>query len=112
MFSITGEITKKLLITIRKKKKERNKNILLARSKVNSIENIISTAIIDNKTINEDFAIIKNEQKVYRELKESITMMKSQRSYMERNKLIKDSKRMGINEFIKKNERIITIYKM
>ena len=34
-------------------------------------------------------------------------MMKSQRSNIERNKLIEDGKRIGIDEIIKQNERII-----
>ena len=33
-------------------------------------------------------------------------MMKSQRSNIERNKLIEDDKRIGIDEIIKQNERI------
>ena len=33
-------------------------------------------------------------------------MMKSQRSNIERNKLIEDDKRIGIDEIIKQNERV------
>ena len=47
-----------------------------------------------------------NEEKIYRKLKENIRMIKSQRSYMERNKLIKNGKRMGIGTIIEQNERI------
>ena len=39
-------------------------------------------------------------KKEIRELKESIRMMKSQRSNLERNKLIEDGKRIGIEEII------------
>ena len=42
-------IAKKLLKTIRKKKTKHNKIVLLTRSKLNSIENIIPQALIDNE---------------------------------------------------------------
>ena len=52
---------------------------MLARSKVNSIGSAISKALIDPETSYEDFTTIINEEKTYRELKESIRMMESQR---------------------------------
>ena len=51
---------------------------MLARSKLNSIESKISEALIDNQTSHEDFMTIINEERNYRELKESIRMMKGQ----------------------------------
>lgn len=45
VFSISNGIVKKLLKTITKKNK---KNVLVARSKLNSIENIISKELKDN----------------------------------------------------------------
>ena len=47
-----------------------------------------------------------NEEIKYRQLKESFRMMKSQRSNVEKNKLIEGGKRMSIDEIIKQNERI------
>ena len=58
--------------------KKHNKIIMLARSKLNSIESIISNALIDNEISPEDFEIVINEEEKYRELKESIRMMNSQ----------------------------------
>ena len=52
---------------------------MLARSKLNSIESKISEALINNEISHEDFMTILNEEKKYRELKESIRMMNSQR---------------------------------
>ena len=46
---------------------------------------------------------ILNEQKKYRELKESIRMINSQRSDVKKISLIKESKKIGINEVIKRN---------
>ena len=79
---------------------------MLARSNLNSIANTISKALIDNKISDEDFTTIINEERNNREVKESIIRMKSQRSDIERNKLIKDGKRIGIDEVISQNERI------
>ena len=53
---------------------------MLARSKLNSIESKISMALIKNEIKHEDFEIIIDEGKKYRELKENIRMMNSQRS--------------------------------
>ena len=50
--------------------------------------------------------IIINGEKKYRELKESIRMMNSQRSDVEKISLIEEGKKIGINEVIKRNEII------
>ena len=49
---------------------------------------------------------ILNEEKKYRELKESIRMMNSHRSDAEKVSLIEEGKKIGINEVIKCNEII------
>ena len=74
---------------------------MLARSKLNSIESKISKALVDNEIKHEDFTTIIDEEKKYRELKESIRMMNSQRSNAERINLIEEGKKIGINEVIK-----------
>ena len=79
-FSITTGFVKKFLKTIRNKKKKHNKIVMLARSKLNSIESKISEALMDNEISHEDFETIINEEKKYLELKESIIMMNSHRS--------------------------------
>ena len=50
--------------------------------------------------------IIINEEKNYRELRESIRMMNSQRSDAEKINLIEEDKKIGINEVIKRDEVI------
>ena len=60
---------------------------MLARSKLNSIECEISEALINNEICHEDFMTIINEDTKYRELKESIRMMNSQRSDTEKKKI-------------------------
>ena len=91
-FSVSTGIIKKLLKTINKKKKH-NKIVMLARSKLNSIESKISEALINNEISHEDFMTILNEEKKYRELKESIRMMNSQRSDVEKINLIEKDKK-------------------
>ena len=66
---------------------------MLARSKSNSIESKISEALINNEISHEDFTTIINEEKKYRELKESIRMMNSQRSDVEKISLIEEEKK-------------------
>ena len=85
-----------LLKTINKKKKH-NKIVMLARSKLNSIESKISEALINNEISHEDFMMIINEEKKYRELNKSIRMMNSQRSEIEKINLIEEGEKIGIN---------------
>ena len=66
----------KLLKATRNKKKKHNKIVMLARSKLNSIESKISEALINNKISHEDFITIINEERNYRDLKESIRIKK------------------------------------
>ena len=47
---------------------------------------------------------ILNEEKKYQELKESIRMMNSPRSDVEKISVIEEGKKVGINEVIKRNE--------
>ena len=79
---------------------------MLARSRLNSIESTISEALIDNEISYVDFKTIINEDRNYRELKESIRMMKSQRSDTEKNNLIQEGKRISTDKVIKYNEII------
>ena len=110
-FSITTGFVKELLKTTRKKKKKPNKIVMLARSKLNSIESKISEIFINNEISHEDFMTIMYEEKKYRELKENIRMTNSQRSDVEKVSLIEEGKKIGINEVITHNE-IISKFKI
>ena len=88
------------------KKKKHNKIVMLARSILNSMESKTSEALINNEISHKDFVAIINEDKKYRELKEGIRMMNSQTSDTEKNKLIEEGKKIGINEVVKRNEII------
>ena len=92
-FSISTGIIKKLLKTTRNKKKKHNKIVMLARSKLNSIESKISEALINNEISHEDFMAIINEEKKYRELKESIRMMNNEESDSEKVNLTEEGEK-------------------
>ena len=79
---------------------------MLARGKLNSIESKISEALINNEIIHEFFMTIISEERNYRELKESIRIMNSQRSDTEKKNLIEKGKKIGIDEISKHNEII------
>ena len=69
---------KKLLKATRNRKKKHNNIVMLAKSKLNSIESKISETLINNQISHEDFMTIINEERNYRELKESIRIIASQ----------------------------------
>ena len=95
-FSLSTGLVNKLLKTAKKKKKKHNKIAMLARRKLNSIESKISEALINNEISHEDFMPIINEERNYRELKESIRMMKGRRSDIECNS-IEEYKKIDID---------------
>ena len=70
-------IIKKLLKETRKKKKKHSKILILAKSKLNSIETLMSLALTDLNISHEEFkAIIKTKEK-YDQMKENIRNIKS-----------------------------------
>ena len=72
IFSITIEIIKKLLNITRNKKKKHDKILMLAKSKLNSIETLISQALIDMEISHEEFVTIFKEKDKYMKMKENI----------------------------------------
>ena len=61
---------------------------------------------MDNLISHEYFETIINEEKKYRQFKESIRMMNSHRSDAEKVSLIEEGKKLSINEVINRNEII------
>ena len=74
---------------------------MLARSKLNSIESKISEPLINNEISHEDFTTIINEENC--KLKESIRIRRTQRSDTEKNNLVEEDKRKGIDKIIRQN---------
>ena len=68
IFSLATEIIKKLLNITRNKKKWHDKILMLAESKFNSIETLISQALIDLDINHEEFIRILNEKDKYEKM--------------------------------------------
>ena len=68
-FTLSTGIIKKLLNMTRKKKKKHDKILMLAESKLNSIETLISQALNDLDISNEEFRMILNEKNKYERMK-------------------------------------------
>ena len=78
VFFLTTGIMKKLLKETRKKKKKHRKIIVLGKSKLNSIESLISQALIDLDISHEEFKTIVNEKETYDQMKDSIRNKKDE----------------------------------
>ena len=63
IFSLTTGIVKKLLSTTGNEKKKQDKISMLAKSKLNSIETLISQALIDMERSHEEFVTILKEKR-------------------------------------------------
>ena len=72
IFSLATGIIKKLLKVTRKKKEKQNKVVMLAKSELNSIETLMSQALIDLDISHGKFKTIVNEKEKYEEMKENI----------------------------------------
>ena len=72
IFSLTTGIVKKLLNITRNKKKKHDKILMLAKSKLNSIETLISQALIDMEISHEEFITILKEKDKYEKMKENL----------------------------------------
>ena len=83
VFSLTTEIIKKLLKETRKKKKKHSKILMFAKSKLNSIESLMSQALIDLDISHEEFKTIVGENENSDQMKESIRNKKDEDEFSE-----------------------------
>ena len=72
IFTIGTGISKSLLKVTKKRKKKHNKIIALAKSKLNTIDTLISSALNDFKISHEEFSNIITEKNIYENIKENI----------------------------------------
>ena len=72
LFSLATGIVKKLLDIIRKKNKKYDKILILAKSKFNIIDTLISQALIDMDISHEEFITILKEKDKYEMMKENL----------------------------------------
>ena len=71
MLSLTTGIIKKLLSITRNKKKKRDKILMLAKSKLNSIETLISQALSDMEISHKELIVTFKEKDKYEKMKEN-----------------------------------------
>ena len=82
---------------------------MLTRSKLNRIESKICEALINNKISHEDLMTVLNEEKKYRELKESVRKMNSKRSDVEKISLIEEGKKQVLMKLLNVMKLLITV---
>ena len=61
-----------MLNLTKKRKKKRNKIIVLAKNKLNTIDTLLSSALNDSKICHEEFSNIITEKNIYENIKENI----------------------------------------
>ena len=74
--SAIAEGIRKFRSIITKKRKRHNKIVLLGKSKINRIEVLISKALLDSTISHNEFVLINNLLKEYKEMKEEIKKIK------------------------------------
>ena len=73
IFTIGTGISKSLLKVTKKRKKKHNKIITLAKSKLNTIDTLLSSALNDSEISHEEFTNIITETNIYENIKELTT---------------------------------------
>ena len=84
LFLNTG-IVKKLLSITRNKKKKHNKILILAKSKLNSIETLVSQALIDVEISHEEFITVLKQKNKYEKMKENVRNVNEKQENMRLN---------------------------
>ena len=87
IFSVTTGIIKKLLSITRNKKKKHDKILMLAKGKLNSIETLVSQALIDIEISHEEFNAIIREKQKYERMKENVRNVREQQENMRQNRV-------------------------
>ena len=85
IFPLTTGIIKKLLSITRNKKKKHGKIFMLAKSKLDSIDTLISQALIDIEISHEQFNAIIREKQKYQRMKENLRNVSEKQENMRLN---------------------------
>ena len=84
ILAISTGINKSLLKVTKKRKKKHNKIIALAKSKLNMIDTLLSSALNDSKISHEEFTNIIDEKNIYENIKENIKELTTEPSVEEK----------------------------
>ena len=95
IFSLTTGIIKKLLSITRNKKKKRDKILMLAKSKLNSTETLVSQALTDMEISHEEFDTVLKEKDKYEKTNEIVRNVREKQENMRLN---------SVNSKTQKNE--------
>ena len=82
IFTVSTGINKSLLKVTKNRKKKHKKIIALAKSKLNTIDTLLSSALNDSKISHEEFTNIITEKNPYENVKENIKDIKEEENYM------------------------------
>ena len=82
---------------------------MLVRSKINSIESKTLFININNQISHEDFMTVINEEKKYRELKETIRMLNSERSDVAKINMIEEGKKKELMKLLRAIKLLLTV---
>ena len=80
IFTIGTGISKSLLKVTKKRTKKHNKTIALAKSKLNTIDTLLSSALNDSEISHEEFSNIITEENIYKNIKKNIKELKAEQS--------------------------------
>ena len=84
VFTIGTGISKSLLKLTKKRKKKRNKIIVSAKNKLNTIDKLLSSTLNDSEISDEEFSNIITEANIYENIKENIKELTAEPSSLER----------------------------
>ena len=87
IFTIGTGISKSLLKVTKKRKKKYNKIIALEKTKLNTIDTLLSSALNDAKISHEEFNNITAEANIYENIKENIKELTAETSSLKRTTL-------------------------
>ena len=94
IFLVTTGIIKKLLSITRSKKKKHDKILMLAKSKLNSIETLVSQALIDMQISNEEFNVILKEKIFFEKIKKNVWYVSEKQENMRLNSVNSKTKKI------------------
>ena len=104
IFMISTGVNKSLLQVTKKRKKKHNKIIALVKSKLNTIDTLLSSPLSDSKISHEEFTNIITEKNMYENIKENIKDIKEENSTAEPSSLERTT--------LKKSFKILIILKI
>ena len=102
IFSLTTGIIEKLLSITRNKKKKHDKTLVLAKNKLNSIEALVSQALIDMEISHEEFITIFKKKDKYEKMNENLRNIND--------KLEDKTENMKLNSVNSRTEKYFSVY--